>query len=275
MVTWALWNEFSKMQHVTLEFQSIYEPLVEISPDFVLFHACFGELEFGRLAELRKRAKYKTMSFMELPLSKEYVDYCFIYLPQTTFQHCEEISLPCLSSALNEHISTKVPGSILLDHMWPPYHRTQKEWSQYLYEWLSSYRKHAKCSISQLRRGGCESIEKFPPWVTPIPEKPYTEYLDATAHFETYILTHPGSYEHSVIDMAYRGTRVLVPVMHGQPFIPKSTIERLNLQTFTSRLDLLALLRAPTQVKHNRQSFTDAAEIALRIDNYCQKTLEA
>jgi hypothetical protein len=270
MMTWALWNEFSKLPHVTLEFQSIYEPLPNIHPDFVLFHACFGDLEFGQLAAMRRMAKYKTMSFMELGLPKEHVDYCFVYLPPT-ITHCEEIPLPCLSAVLDEHNSAKSKGTILLDHVWPPYCGTNKEWSPRLYNWLTPL-KH-RFAISQLRRGGCSASENFPNWVAPIEEKPYTEYLDITARFETYILTHPGSYEHSVIDMAYRGTQVLVPIMDGKPFIPKSTVERLNLSTFSTKFELAALLERPARVANKRQSFSDMSKVVSRIDAYCQREL--
>ncbi|MFA5766398.1 MAG: hypothetical protein WC919_00555 [Candidatus Paceibacterota bacterium] len=271
MMTWALWDEFSKLPHVALEFQSIYEPLSNTHPDFVLFHACFGDLEFGQLAAMRRRAKYKTISFMELGLTKTYVDYCFVYLPQATITHCEEIPLPCLSKILDEHNNIKSKSTILLDHVWPPYCGTNKEWSLQLYNWLTPC-KH-RFSISQLRRCGCATSENFPRWVMPIAEKSYTDYLDATSHFETYILTHPGSYEHSVIDMAYRGTRVLVPVMDDRPFIPKSTIERLNLSTFSTKFELMALLERPVRVADKRQSFSDMSRVVSSIDTYCQKEL--
>jgi hypothetical protein len=271
MMTWALWNEFSKLRHVTLEFQSIYEPLSNTHPDFVLFHACFGDREFGQLAAMRRLAKYKTVSFMELGLPKEHVDYCFVYLPPTTITHCEEVPLPCLSAVLDEHNSPKLKGTILLDHVWPSYCNTNKEWSPRLYDWLMPY-KH-QFTISQLQRGGCATSENFPKWVTPIKEKPYIDYLDITSNFETYILTHPGSYEHSVIDMAYRGTRVLVPIMDNHPFIPKSTIERLDLSTFSTKSELMALLERPIKAIDKRGSFSDMSKVVSSIDTYCQKEL--
>ncbi|MFA5767541.1 MAG: hypothetical protein WC919_06480 [Candidatus Paceibacterota bacterium] len=271
MMTWGIWNEFAKLKHVELEFQSIYEPLSVRCPDFVLFHACFGEHAFSRLAEIRKHVKYKTILFMELPLSTTHVDYCFTYLPQATYQHCEEISLPCLSSVLDQHSTSKKPGNILLDHIWPSYCGTNKELSPRLYDWLEPYKN--RFSISQLRRCGCAASENFPKWIIPIEEKPYTDYLDATSYFETYILTHPGSYEHSVIDMAYRGTRVLVPVVDGHPFIHKSTIERLNLSTFSTQFELTALLERPVRIADKRQSFSDMSKVVSSIDTYCQKEL--
>ena len=270
MMTWALWDGFSKLSHISLQFQSIYEPLGDIHPDFVLFHACFGDREFEQLAAMRRRTKYKTMSFMELGLPKTHVDYCFVYLPQS-IGHCEEIPLPCLSAVLDKHDSNKSKNTILLDHVWPPYCGTTKEWSPRLYNWLMPY-KH-RFAISQLRRGGCAASERFPKWITPIEEKPYTEYLDATASFETYILTHQGSYEHSVIDMAYRGIRVLVPIVDGKPFIPTSTIERLNLAIFSTKSELINILEKPVKAIHRRESFTDMSKVVASIDSYCQREL--
>ena len=134
MMIWGLWAEFSKLPYVTLEFQSIYEPLADINPDFVLFHACFGEHALSRLAEIRKRVKYKTIVFMELVLPESYVDYSFTYLPQTIAAHYEEVPLPCLCTVLDEHNAAKIHNSILLDHIWPNYCGTDKEWSQHIYE---------------------------------------------------------------------------------------------------------------------------------------------
>ena len=272
MITWALWSEFTKLPHVILEFQSIYEPLSDSSPDFVLFHACFGENALSRLAEIRKHVKHKTMVFMELTLPESYVDYSFTYLPQTITVPYEEVSLPCLCTALDEHNNVKTHNSILLDHIWPNYCGTDKEWSSRIYEWLEPYAD--RYSVAQLRRSGCAAFENFPSWVTPIAEKPYIEYLDITAHYETYILTHFGSYEHGVIDMAYRGTRVLVPILNDRPFIPQATIERLNLATFSTQDELLALLDAPPSIANQRKLFTDISDVVARIDAYCQENLD-
>jgi hypothetical protein len=271
MMTWALFSELSKLSHISVEFQGVHEPLIETQYDFVLCHCCFGEPMFEKLIEIRKHTKYKTILFMEIPVKKEYIDYCFTYLPPADRSYCEEISLPCLSDVLDKHNKKKTSGTILLDHIWAPYWGTEKELSPQLHQWLGDCRE--QFTISQLKRSGCENMENFPDWITPLPEKRYVEYLDATAHFNTYILTHPGSYEHSVIDMVYRGTRTLVPVINGVPFIPRATIDKLDLETFSNKDELLLLLNKPITVRDRRKMFTSMTSVANRIDSYCRRSI--
>jgi len=87
---------------------------------------------------------------------------------------------------------------------------------------------------------------------------------------------HPGSYEHSIIDMAARGIRVLVPQIDGKPFIHPELVEALRLATFGSETDLDDLLNAtPHQATllDDGQPYHDLAEIAAQIDAYCQEAM--
>jgi len=65
-----------------------------------------------------------------------------------------------------------------------------------------------------------------PPWVRSIREAIYPSYLAETAPFETFLVTHPGSYEHSIIDMAARGSQVFVPSWEGRPFCHPSILSQ-------------------------------------------------
>ena len=267
MMVWSLWDEFSKLPHITLEFQSISEPLIDKQYDFVLFHSYFSNDSGNCLSQMRKRVRYKTLSFLE---TKANVDYCFTYLPNPHPADSEEILLPCPTTILDSHNATKIPGSILLDHIWQPDLGTWRELSPSLYEWFEPC--HTKYSISQLKR---DPTENFPNWVLPITAKAYPIYLDSTAHFETYILTHPGTYEHSVLDMAYRGTRVLVPCVNNTLFIAKSIIDRLGLSTFSTKDELLALIDAPINIMDKRGLFTSISKVVSVIDAYCQRCLDS
>jgi hypothetical protein len=211
------------------------------------------------------------MGVMESAFGSELMDHYFTWLP-IDLPNAEQIPFPCLWNMIQASNSQKVPGSILLDHAWLLDKNTDRDWCGRLYEWLEPLNDSGR-HIAQMQRGGHEVAERFTPWVKILPETGYPQYLAQSATYETFILTHPGSYEHSIIDMAARGIRVLVPMMEGKPFCNPTIVEGLGLRTFSNREELLGLLFSPATPPPPRECFTDMPEIVAKIDAYCQGCL--
>jgi hypothetical protein len=238
--------------------------------DFSLIHECFDSPIYKRLLEIRAATRHKIMGFMEIIFPSTLIDRGFCFLPNP-WPMAEQIRLPCLRSLLDAHNSVeKFAGSILLDHGWIEKGKVT-DWLPRLYEWLAPLKDR---TIAQLRHPLCESVP-LPPWVHSIPQANYPTYLAQTATYETFIMTHPGSYEHSIIDMAARGIRVLVPFGDGRPFCNPSIIEDLGLETFSTGEELLSLLSVPVpHVPVSPDRFNDMPQVVAQIDAYCQGAMQ-
>jgi hypothetical protein len=265
MIAFGLWDEFSKLPHVTLQYvNSDGNPEIP-DTDFSLIHAYFNSTVYNRLPEIKAHTHRHVMGIMESVFESPLIDHVFTFLPMP-HPHAEQIRLPVLGSLLQQ--TPKTLGSVLLDHGWPDNAGKSSDWLPRLYNWLDPISASA---IGQLCRSGYE--DHMPSWVTPIPETNYLAYLKATDSYETFIMTHPGSYEHSIIDMAARETRVLVPRHNGRPFCHQSIIDDLKLDTFADCDELRKLLASPLAGQPTPAAFTDMPEVVARIDAYCQEAM--
>lgn len=273
MLAWGLWEEFSKLPHVTLTYQNSDIPLGPQSPvDFTLLHCYFSAPIFKQLPAVRALTAKHIINFMELGLDADTVKHNFTYLPwQSHWAPTDQIKFPYIKHLLDSsQKGEKWPGSVLLDHSWPInlLQNASQLWCNKLHTWLEPLK--GSRVVGQLRRNNIGD-DSPPAWVRSIPESGYPEYLAATAPYENYVLTH-GSYEHSVLDMIARGTRVLVPVQ-GKPFVPQALVNELRLDTFQTREGLIELLNRPLEDSWRANLLTDMPEVVRRIDAYCQREM--
>jgi hypothetical protein len=278
MLAYGLWSEFSRLSHVTLAYQDSEEPVDVAGPrcDVALLHCFLQRPIFHQIPQLRSRVSGALIGFSELPTPDCDIQFTFLDSGRSDAIH---LPCPCLADLLREHTRSKRPGTILLDHAWGPYlkMRSSADWSSRIQEWLLRDDGPAAATgmVYQLDRAG-QGGERHNS-ITPIPEASYRAYLQMTERMETFIVTHRGSYEHSVIDMAARGTRVLVPESDGAPFIPRELVARLGLETFKNRGDLENLLAHPkppdpqTVLRH----CTDMPQVVSIIDRTIQGLLRA
>lgn len=264
MIGYCLWREFSQLPHVRLQYFESSSPETIPETDFALIHDYFQSSIYRRLPEIRSKTAHRIMGVMESAFDSELIDRTFTFLPIPRLT-AQQIRLPCPKALLMEHAAEKEVGTILLDHPWQE-RGVQTDISPFLWNWLLP----GHC-LAQLARTGHEA-GSCPCTVWRIPETNYLDYLEATKSFETFILTHPGSYEHSIIDMAARGIRVLVPARDGRPFCHPSIADDLQLPTFSCRDELMELLASPRPLPASDR-FTDMPQVAAAIDAYCQGVL--
>jgi hypothetical protein len=81
----------------------------------------------------------------------------------------------------------------------------------------------------------------YPEWIRKISPASFLEYVEATATAETFVTTHKGSYNHSIIDMVARGTRVVC----GPNHTPRYNIDRFGLVEAASPEAVPDLLARP------------------------------
>ena len=279
MMGWGLRREFSKLGHVDLRYDAHGDgPVTVKQADFTLVHNLFMQPIYNQLAEIREKTKHKISVIQEIPYPSPLIDRCFTFLPtpwpdrsilQLPWPEVEQVTLPCVRELLEPTAHfTKARGSVLLDHGWIE-NGVQTDWLPQLYGWLQHRMQNTP--VAQLRRERCEKAAP-PTWVKPIAECGYPTYLALTADFEWFVVTHPGSYEHSIIDMAARGIRVLVPTLNGRPFCNQSIIDDLGLRTFSTEAELCNLLdNLPPVPKLDK--LNDMPDIVAKLDNYYQENL--
>jgi hypothetical protein len=279
MLGWGLRREFAKLAHVDLRYDAHGNaPVTVQQADFTLIHNLFAQPVYDQLPEIRAATRCKTTTLIEIPYPSPLIDRCFTFLPtpwpdrsilKMPWPEVEQITLPIIRELLEPtaHIAKK-PGSVLLDHPWIE-NGVQTDWTPRLHDWLRTRMQNTP--VAQLRRERCEK-EPPPEWIRSIAESGYPTYLALTADYETFIVTHPGSYEHSIVDMAARGIRVLVPTANGRPFCNQSIIDDLGLRTFTTEAELCDLLDhlppPPSQEK-----ITDMGAIVAKLDQYFRENL--
>jgi hypothetical protein len=234
---------------------------------------------FKEIVALRSITSKRIISISEALRYDNEVDLNLSFLPHPNWEKylnakgqrispLEEVKFPHIGSLMKNE--PKVKGSILLDHAWEE-NTPDRLWCGKLYEWLEPLKDSVK--IAQLLRPAIKA-DPYPSWVHPIPELGYVDYLEQTATYENYIMTHPESYGHSVIDMVARGIRVLVPVQGNLYFAKKPIVDGLKLRTFSTKEELMALLSAPPEDNWRANLCTDMPDIVKRIDAYCQKGME-
>jgi hypothetical protein len=281
MLAWGLRTEFAKLPHVTLTYQNSETPLRESVVDFALLHTYFESPIYSNanMQVLRKMTTRRIVNFMETgwEQSRSKVDYNFTFLPpQNDWSPSEQIPFPCVRELLDGNQQEKLRDSILLDHSWRIALLTSENWlwCKRLYSWLEPL--SASRVIGQLRHSSQEEpTQTIPKWVRQILPSPYPSYLKQTAPYENFIMTHPGTYEHSIIDMVARGIRVLVPKCSrtGRTFARQTIVDGLGLATFSTQADLLALLANRNDEEKKIDLCMDIPEIVCRIDKYFQKEL--
>ncbi len=299
MITWGLWTELSKLPHVTLSYYKA-EPDGDVVAwkaglggervDFTLVHSYAPSSIFGEMSALRMKTNREVMWISELACSG--FDYNFTFLP--CHGRGEQMPLPALRNVLAASMEgvEKFPNSVLLDHHWSwqngyAISPNPNLWCARLYEWLEPLKNDIVIGQMESLNHERQSGVPIPDWVRRVPNAFYPEYLRTTAPYENFVMTHPGTYEHSTVDMAARGIRVLVPyptITHrhadgwevvggGDTFAPKDTVNRLLLPTFSSREELFAQLNTPFDGSRWGKLCTDTPEGAAQVDSHCQKVL--
>lgn len=142
-------------------------------------------------------------------------------------------------------ILPKEPGTLLLDHdskLFTYYQQETHDWNEKIWSLL----EHNRCGYHRIVQ-----LERSPDIVRPsfietIPIQSHDEYLAATACFETFLATHAGSYNHTAIDMALRGSRVINPATMSDifvgTFVPKYQSDELDMVVVRTMEELEATL---------------------------------
>ncbi|MES2789455.1 MAG: hypothetical protein V4719_07525 [Planctomycetota bacterium] len=228
---------FRQLGHTVLplDFHSTEFP----TADVVLIHSYHGTPALRAFPSFRQYVRYSAM-FMEVPCNIG-CDHYFYYdgrsYPQIAPEKLTMISAPVVRSYYRD--VPKLPGSILLDHdvsFLPLHDNLEYDWNRLIWSELAR-RRDDFSEVYQLERG---DPGEHPEFIKIVPLSNHQDYLARTAGFETFICTHAGSYNHTVVDMVARGTRVVVPATLRGPFVPPSLTELFGMKIYNDVHSLLA-----------------------------------
>ena len=277
----GLLENFLKLDHVDLKTVD-YDWRTELNPettfdkipksDFLL--TALYQLSVLKNPHLAKtKVNYKTATFLE---TKSPWDYSFANLRETSPDHY--IPYPC-SKKFFKH-KEKIKKTILLDD-----HNQEigfgKDISIQIIDWIKELVSEGY-KIYQLTKKGDMPYSKI---IEPIFKCNYKEYMEKTSEIESFILTHPGAYENSVIDMVARGTRVLIPIDQGifkrydktEGFIPMEIINDFELGTFKNKEELINLIKKPidnSNIEKKISMMTDMKDAVSIIDKVFQDIIK-
>lgn len=198
------------------------------SCDVLLLHTLFDE--FDRhikyyFDSFRKSSKVMAL-WLEMPLEGYSFDRQYLYFPPPVPDPSYKIVwAPCRFP--QETCKAKDPRSVLLDHLWPGHVGTPHEWSHDLLAALEPYKDTFRFGKMLLHGDPASSL---PSWVEPFPYRGYASYMKATEEWATFMTTHTGSYNSTVIDMLSRGTRVITKT----GAIPQANVERFGVPCFNT-----------------------------------------
>jgi|GEM_PF-6572502 len=196
-----LWSSFAELKHVELETYDIRNvPAWRSSRAEVCLVHCYAEDFRAHGAELARQFMV-TSSFMEIPYN---VMIPFVFCRGAGISREILVSYPSL---VDIDDSPSLSDKILLDHWWPgnkgPVTDELYRHLELLGETFEVYQFERHCP------------ELIPSWVQRIETCPFDQYVQRTAGFRFFVMTHPGSYNGSVVDMAAR--RCWVLALRGVP----------------------------------------------------------
>lgn len=268
---------FRQLKHVNLfnfpltwETQKNATELFKIVPnlDFILIHCGTRYSPVVDIKKIRSKVKFQICSFIEHP--QRGMDFTFGYLKSKNpdcyipFPYCKEFMIN----------KQKTPKTILLNDSIYIEHDIAKK----IGEWLSPLLSEGYTVYQLIKKSGKLRTTVFQEYVKHIDMCEYGKYMEKTEFMETFIQTHPGTYEHSILDMAGRGVKTLIPSNqlesnNAAPFIPQEMIDGLQLSTFTSQKELLNLIRTPLTTSSKINKMTEMCDVVKIIDGHFQKVL--
>lgn len=260
----SLANNFRKYKNIELKLVNIDIKFINdnnlakeflkhkiLETDFLLIHTDLPKI-IENINVIKNRIKYKICNFME---DKQNLDMSFGYIRK--IKPSFYISYPCDKNILIKKIKKK--NSVLLDNKYGEY-----DISEDLIKWSKKLISKG-FEFYQLTK----DYKKKYDYIKPIYMSNYSTYLESTSEIENFVLTHPGSYEHSIVDMYARGINVLIPNNQNNFMWPdrstffakKEIVDDLNLYTFSNEEDYINILTNKKENVFNYHLITDMEDV--------------
>lgn len=250
---------FSRKKHVDLILHHFDDFNVPCA-DFALIHA-YTDKAFNYVSLLKNKVK-KSCYFMENYEKGLDFDHYFFYDPEFIKQDSNKTFLKVPLVKKYYEVVPKKPKTLLLDHdakLFPFYKNETKDWNERIWNLLAKDR----CGYERIAQLG-RSDTSHPDFVEVIPKQDHAGYIEATKDFQTYFVTHVGSYNHTAVDMAVRGIRTIVP----RGFVPVGLSSELGMIEVRTDQEILSALKDHSDGIPQIDKSTDFESIVDLIDSH-------
>ena len=213
----------------------VWHPDGLVAADVILVHDYVWHLPKSMLEYLRSRCRL-LCSFLEIDPGQPY-EVAFTLVPCGTGER--EVVLPyVVERKVGGAISRKVPGSVLIDHCWQEFRYGMPQWerTQEVVDLLAGSSRR----VGRLIRSADEE-DLLAPGMEALGVMPFRDYLRRTAPYESFVVTHKGSYNGSIVDMAVRGVRVVA----FRGFVPQAMVRDLGVIEVGTIAELARVLDRP------------------------------
>lgn len=257
---------FRLMPHIELITCHFHEKNIP-SADFALVHA-YEEEAFVLGRKLRGKVK-KSCYFMENYFPSYDYDHYWFYDPHFCNSTSNQtfVKIPLVKKYYE--VVPKVPKTLLLDHdakLFSFYGEANKDWNSKIWDLL----KKDNCGYQRIAQLG-RNADNHPDFIEIIPKQKHVNYLEATKDFQTYFITHTGSYNHTAVDMAIRGIRTIVP----KGFVPQGLIKELQMIEVSTDEEILSALKDHKAGTPQLEKATDLQNVVEKIDSYFLHSLKS
>lgn len=251
----------------------------EIAPaDVTLLHTTFDAVCYRPevLAEIRDKSRV-LVGWMEILPCEErlrFFDLFFYFANPLGKPSSQLMHLPPPYEPSDYPQRPPIGGRrrILLDHSttcYPCWHHPEWDWTTGVQAALRPLVDEG-WTIGQLNRGPAD-----PDWLEHVEQCEVREYLRRMAEYDTFVVTHAGSFNHSAKDARLMGLQVIVPIRDNTPFVPDTIAGRLGMQRVVTEEQLVAAVRNPGRVTTALANCITIRETAERMDREIRFLLSA
>jgi len=272
-VTVVLHTCFKRLEHVHCSFRdnhaagrsAFYDELPKV--DGILFWGVPQIWMSYDHRRLRRMTQCRAIITVCESAIRERADWRFVFAGH-------EKSTTCVEAPVWKEVYKQVektPKSILLDH-WDQ--DTPSDWTIKIEEWMRDLSSDFDITRYVQNHGDRRigSRQEMPSEIRYLRRAPYSQWLAATDHFETFVMTHRESYGYAALDMFARGIRVVCP----KQFVPPHLRARFHVDTFDTNEELVNILRQPPdprKVAENKDRLSDWPDVVNLIDRRFQSLL--
>lgn len=258
MITWGLIDGFGRLPVRLAVVDIMKDPLAISAPggDVALLHATFAGNNGFTVDIARIKARYKKLVLF-LEAYSPLVDHVFTYRADEAARNPARTTYVRMPAPLELLVRTQPPQHqrIMLDHDWPvpEHHLSYMPW---LYECCAPLVQRGY-SFAQL---GQREPSNPPLWLEIVPPLTYAAYVAALSKAGTFVVTHSGSYNHSIVDAACLGLRVLA----RRGAVCADLVRNANVLEFDDGADFMRLLqdhRPPPDIRARCTEFRDVVRM--------------
>lgn len=265
----GLYDHLGSLPNIKLSHAALEDPITEC--DVAIVHDFPNGRFNAKIAKIRECSRL-VIGVFEFCHNPDYFDRFYTYsLYQTHREHLvrrgDKLFVrikPLLDKELYQGLAQHGSG-ILLDHALYDYNYGGDQWINRLWDFFA----RRSDNVTQLDRAGC----MFPEYIKRFPVLPVAEYLKKLATYETFIVTHCGSYNHSAKDAAAIGLRVIVPEIDDHPFVPQCLIQQLGMHVVKDETELANILTQPYIRAPRLECCLHLGDLAKEIDEYAKRQL--